>query len=55
VQPCSTAGPNADSQVGPQATAACVKLCGLDKWSTMEDWQYPLKTVKLAYAAMGSG
>ena len=31
VQPSSTAGPNAHKQIGPRATAVCVKLCGLDK------------------------
>jgi len=31
VQPSSTAEPNAHYQIGPQATVARVKLCGLDK------------------------
>ena len=31
VQPSSTAGPNTHKQIGPWATAVCVKLCGLDK------------------------
>jgi len=31
VQPSSTAGPNTHKQIGPWATAICVKLCGLDK------------------------
>jgi len=30
VQPYNTTGPNAHNQFGPWATAACVKLCGLD-------------------------
>ena len=30
VQPQSTARPNAQNQIGPQPTAACVKLCMLD-------------------------
>jgi len=30
VRPCSATGPNAHNQIGPRATAACVKLCGLD-------------------------
>jgi len=30
VQPCSTAGLNAPNQIGPRATAACGKLCGLN-------------------------
>jgi len=30
VQPCNTAGPNSHKQNVPRATAACVKLCGVD-------------------------
>ena len=30
VQPYSTAGSNAFNQIGPRATAACAKLCGID-------------------------
>ena len=30
VQPRNTAGPIAHNQIGPRATPACVKLCGLD-------------------------
>ena len=29
-QPCNTAEPNAHNQIGPRATAECVKLCGVD-------------------------
>jgi len=48
-QPCSIAGTNAHNQIGPQVTAACVKLCRVDNsLTTHGDCECTLKTVMLA-------
>ena len=41
VQLSSTAGPNAHNQIGSLTTAACVKLCRLDK-SLAARWRLPI-------------
>ena len=44
------------TRFGPRATAACVKLCWLDKsMATNGRLALPFKSVMLAYGATGSG